>query len=135
MKWHQASFRSAPHLSLPPTIASTSASTSDRLWALSTTIRLLSSSTARSKAHTWNTSVPPLSSSRRKFKPVDPFQWRTKRSNRCPLSRRGLEGKRTTLVHHGVATDRAAKAWYHLKLMITWRKIGVVVSVLWLIGL
>jgi hypothetical protein len=32
--------------------------------------------------------------------------------------------------HHGVIT-----AWYRLKLMITWRKIGVVVSVLWLIGL
>jgi hypothetical protein len=71
---------SAP-LSLPPTIASTSASTSDRRWALSTTIRLLSSSPARSKAHTWNTSVPPLSSSRRKCKPMDPFQWRTNRPN------------------------------------------------------
>jgi hypothetical protein len=40
-----------------------------------------SSSTARSKAHTWNTSVPPLSFSRRKCKPMDPFQWRTKRPN------------------------------------------------------
>jgi hypothetical protein len=40
-----------------------------------------SSSTARSKAHTWNTSVPPLSSSRRKCKPMDPFQWRTNRPN------------------------------------------------------